>query len=121
MGALLSVEINTWFLIMRRILHKSRGSGQQSPVLVKLVSICFYVSWIVIRVFLYPAIMVQYLLYAHEAIVETGRYFHTPMVCIPVHFALCVLNIKWTYDLFKPIVKEWVSPSGKSSAVSSGL
>ena len=133
MGACLSVEINTWFLILRRILYKSRGGTAEKnkrsfPLLNQVVSISFYVSWIIIRVFLYPAMLAKFLMLGHEAIVETGRYWHGPMICIPVHFFLCVLNLKWTFDLFAPIVRDWMAANDgstgaadKNHVVSSGL
>ena len=133
LGALLSVEINTWFLILRRILYKRRKENKRSfPILNQAVSVSFYVSWIIIRVFLYLAMLAYFLMLTHGAIVETGRYWHGPMICIPVHFFLCVLNLKWTFDLFAPIVREWLAPlsndgssrgatAAKNHVVSSGL
>jgi hypothetical protein len=117
MGACLSVEINTWFLILRRYKRKERN-----PVLQEIVSWCFYVSWIVIRCFVYPAIMVVFMQMAYAQVVKTDSIWHWQFLFLPIHFSLCLLNFKWTYDLFLPIVKRCFSPDvDAASTVSSGL
>ena len=126
MGAILSVEINTWFLILRRILYKSGDQVSASIWAKKAVSMCFYVSWIIIRCFVYPALLIEFLRLSWLAIIESNRWFHWPMIYIPAHFFLCVLNLKWTYDLFAPMIKKWKTPespeaSAEGPAVASGL
>lgn len=118
MGACLSVEINTWFLILRRYKRKDRN-----PMLQEIVSILFYVSWVAIRCVVYPAIMVVFLGMAHEQVVKTNTFWHWQFIFLPVHFFLCLLNLKWTYDLFLPIVKRCMSTDkdAAASTVSSGL
>jgi len=107
MGACLSVEINTWFLILRRVVYKRK---EVLPTMfTDTVTLLFYLSWIAIRCFIYPAILVVFLQMAREKILETDRLWHWPMVFIPVHFFLCVLNLKWSYDLFLPIFQRWFS------------
>jgi hypothetical protein len=118
MGACLSVEINTWFLILRRYKRKDRN-----PILQEIVSILFYVSWVAIRCVVYPAIMVVFLRMAHAEVVKTNILWHWQFIFLPVHFFLCLLNLKWTYDLFLPIVKRCMSTDkdAAASTVSSGL
>ena len=117
MGALLSVEINTWFMILRRVVYKKK-----IVMLSDAVSFSFYLSWIVIRCGIYPAILLHFLVLAKLAIGETGRLWHWPMIFIPVHCVLCCLNLKWSVDLFYPIVKSWVvRDADKPPAVSNGL
>jgi hypothetical protein len=43
------------------------------------------------------------------------------MVFIPVHFFLCLLNLKWSYDLFEPVVRKWISKDGDGPIIASGL
>ena len=88
--------------------------------LVSLVNQCFYVTWIAVRIFIYPAILMEFLRLAVERVTETGVYFHWEMIMIAVHGFLCVLNLKWSYDLFAPIVKVWIG-SGKEVGVATGL
>jgi hypothetical protein len=47
--------------------------------------------------------------------------WHWPMIFIPIHFFLCLLNLKWTYDLFQPIVNRWISKDLDASTVTNGL
>lgn len=116
MGACLSVEINTWFLILRRVVYK-----RKITLLTETVSACFYISWIVIRCFIYPAIMVTFVQLAVRAVRETNQLWHWPMIFIPVHFVLCVLNLKWSYDLFMPIIKTWFVQDAAAPTVANGL
>lgn len=116
MGACLSVEINTWFLIMRRVVYK-----RKIRLLSEAVSASFYLSWIAIRIYVYPAIMYTFVQLAIEAVRETNQLWHWPMIFMPVHFVLCLLNLKWSYDLFMPIFKSWVAKDAAAPTVSSGL
>lgn len=120
MGACLTVEINTWFLILRRVVYKRRAT-LQIPWLMEVISASFYVSWIIIRCFIYPTILLVFLQMAKSRVLETNVFWHWPMLFIPVHFFLCVLNLKWSYDLFQPIVTKWFSKDGACSLVTSGL
>jgi hypothetical protein len=118
MGAILSVEVNTWFLILRRVVHKSPHTD---PLLSKTVSGLFYFTWITIRCIIYPAVLLSFFQLANERFQETGTYFHRELVFIPVHFALCLLNLKWTHDLFRPIVRRWLGVGPKPMVVQNGL
>lgn len=119
MGACLSVEVNTWFLILRRVLYKRKESIH--PFITEVVSLLFYVTWIAIRVFLYPMIMYIFVQMAYDRIMETGVLFHWPMIFIPVHFFLCILNLKWTYDLFLPMYTKYFTSTKGEIGVSRGL
>lgn len=81
----------------------------------------FYLTWIWIRCVIYPGVLVTFFQMAAERIQETGVYFHWPMMFIPAHAALCALNLKWTYDLFEPIVKRWLGIGPKPMVVQNGL
>mmetsp|Transcript_14071 Transcript_14071/g.47632 ORF Transcript_14071/g.47632 Transcript_14071/m.47632 type:complete len:230 (+) Transcript_14071:66-755(+) len=84
----LTVEINTFFLILRRLWRR------------KVVSVCFYVTWITIRLCLYPALVVEFAnLYAEQ--LRRGRYVHHLALPPLLQGVLCLLNIKWTIDLVR--------------------
>jgi TLC domain len=117
MGACLSVEINTWFLILRRVIYKRR----HPQIFQDAVAVSFYISWVVIRCYIYPAILFVFLRLAAERVADTQRLWHWPMVFIPVHFFLCVLNLKWSYDLFEPLVRKWISNDSEGTVIASGL
>lgn len=119
MGSILSVEVNTWFLIMRRVVFKT--ASPVPPMVANFVSAMFYLTWILIRCIIYPGVLVTFFGLAAERIEASGTYFHWPMLCIPAHAALCVLNLKWTYDLFEPIVKKWSGKGPRTVVVQNGL
>ena len=138
MGAILSVEINTWFMICRRLVYRNSYGGPTSnshasninndwwidailTLVQKTVSTMFYITWIAIRCYLYPSYLVMFFRMADERIRETGVFFHNEMIFIVVHTALCALNIKWTYDLFTPIIKRWLGIGPKQIVVQNGL
>eukprot|EP00550_Attheya_septentrionalis_P007953 CAMPEP_0198293020 /NCGR_PEP_ID=MMETSP1449-20131203/14972_1 /TAXON_ID=420275 /ORGANISM="Attheya septentrionalis, Strain CCMP2084" /LENGTH=237 /DNA_ID=CAMNT_0043992419 /DNA_START=305 /DNA_END=1015 /DNA_ORIENTATION=+ len=64
MGACMTVEANTWFLIARRVFNKQAfppwviDLPPFISIRVKLISICFYSTWILIRCIFYPYLMV---------------------------------------------------------------
>lgn len=107
MAVCLSVEGNTWFLILRR-----NPLTKRSAVLKSVVKYCFYVSWYVIRIGLYPYMVYDVfgLFLAHtEGLKARGdpswqraRYGGTYMA-IPVIFQviLTLLNVHWTIQLVK--------------------
>ena len=119
MGLILSVEINTWFLIARRVFVYRR---QVKPPLADTITALFYISWIVIRCIIYPGLLVIFLRMAHEGIIRTQSIMHLQLLFLPVHAGLVVLNLKWTYDLFLPMFKRALSnePNG-AVKISSGL
>eukprot|EP00536_Pseudo-nitzschia_multiseries_P005931 jgi/Psemu1/296048/fgenesh1_pm.121_\ len=125
MGAVLSVEINTWFLICRRVVYRSNycpsGYAEVSPIITTTVSAFFYFTWIAIRCYLYPHVLVLFLYMWKDEVEKTGQYFFWEVLFIPVHAVLCALNMKWTYDLFNPIIKRWLGAGPKTVAVQNGL
>lgn len=119
-GGILSVEINTWLLIVRRLVYRT-NAPPVSPLICTTVSVLFYVTWIVIRCYVYPLFLKIYWDLWVTEVNQSGIFFHPEMVFIPVHAVLCLLNLKWTYDLFKPIISKWMGTGPKTIAVQSGL
>jgi hypothetical protein len=120
MGSILSVEVNTWFLILRRVVFKTPGRPV-SPWIGETVSFMFYLTWILIRCIIYPSVLITFFYLAAEKVQDSGTIFHLPLIFIPAHAALCILNLKWTYDLFKPVVKRWLGIGPKAMVVQNGL
>ncbi|KAL7550394.1 hypothetical protein ACHAWF_013635 [Thalassiosira exigua] len=125
MGACLSVEANTWLLIARRVFNK-QGFGPWVwslgffSIRVKLISIFFYVTWISIRCYIYPIILGLLWTLWHDQWNRTGAVFHSRYaVALVLHSIFCVLNFKWTFDLF--MSKFRALRSGKASGVQKGL
>lgn len=117
-GALLSVEVNTWFLIARRVIYKRNFT---KGLLANTVTSSFYISWIVIRCFIYPSVLWMFLNMAAVAIAESQSIVHGELLFVPIHCFLCVLNLKWTYDLFCPIITRWIKQGQGVTKMSSGL
>jgi len=118
-GLVLSVEVNTWFLILRRFLYKRK---EFTPAIIRdLVEVAFYTSWISIRVIAYNLVLYEFIMLANERIILYGSYFQGPFVFVITHFFLCVLNLKWTFDLFTPIIHRLLNTKNHSSNISHTL
>ena len=113
MGACMSVEVNTWFLIARRVFNKQGlppwniGLPPLFSVRVKLVSILFYATWFSIRVGLYPLIWVQIRSMWSERVVSGGSRLNALAVALVLHTVFCALNFKWTHDLIMSKMRYW--------------
>ena len=103
-AALISAEINTWFLIARRLALKLKKDHN----IVDIISACFYLTWIVIRMFIFPAVLCIFLYLAYERITETQSFLHPELLFLPLQFLLVGLNVKWSVDLFGPHIKRWM-------------
>jgi Na+/H+-dicarboxylate symporter len=118
-GSILSVEVNTFFLIARRVAFKT--SSPVPPFVQQFISTMFYVTWVWIRCYVYPYMFVVFVYMAIERVETTNQYIHVEMVFIVAHAVLCLLNAKWTYDLFKPIFERWLGTGPKTVTIQSGL
>eukprot|EP00804_Cyclotella_cryptica_P007657 CCRYP_015236-RA/>CCRYP_015236-RA protein AED:0.03 eAED:0.03 QI:354/1/1/1/0/0/7/3741/314 len=126
MGACLSVEINTWLLIARRVFNKQGfppwviDLPPFVSIRIKLISVLFYVTWISIRCFLYPIIMKILLELWWKQWKQTGMVLYSRYtVGIVLHSIFCILNFKWTFDLFASKLRAW--KLGKEAKVEKGL
>eukprot|EP00934_Nitzschia_sp_Nitz4_P000786 Nitzschia sp. Nitz4//scaffold213_size37731//21181//22161//NITZ4_007722-RA/size37731-processed-gene-0.42-mRNA-1//1//CDS//3329542071//786//frame0 len=104
MGACMSVEINTWFLIARRVFNKSGFPPwvidlSFVSIRVKIISVCFFVTWVGIRCILYPAMMGFILNRWLTASARAGTYINFDLISPILHTTFCALNFKWSYDL----------------------
>jgi TLC domain len=105
MGACMSVEVNTWFLIARRVFNKQGFppwtifNSSWLSIRVKVISIFFYLTWISIRCVLYPALLVPFYQHWRDLSLKTGTWWNILLPAVPLHAAFCLLNLKWTYEL----------------------
>ena len=113
MGACMSVEINTWCLIARRVFNKQGlppwilNLPLGVSIRIKLISILFYTSWIFIRIVLYPVIWAVLFGMWKEYSVEVGTGWNVLAIALPLHSVFCALNIKWTVDLLMSKIRYW--------------
>lgn len=112
MGACMTVEVNTWFLIARRVFNKqgfppwTLTMGWLS-IRVKLISIFFYLTWISVRCVLYPALIIPFYQYWCERSMEVGSRWNIMLLALPLHLAFCLLNLKWSYELLMSKMRYW--------------
>jgi hypothetical protein len=111
MGACMSVEVNTWCLIARRVFNKQGlppwilNLPLGVSIRIKLISILFYTSWILIRIVLYPVIWAVLFGMWKDYTVEVGTGWNVLAIALPLHSIFCALNIKWSVDLL--LSKYW--------------
>ena len=107
----LIVEINTWFLILRR-LDFQINNNLVRIIMKYYINFMFFFSWILIRLFLYPY-LVYYIFISYEyyyQLLSFQYHNYSPsffLVLNPVlfplvgHLLLCTMNFKWSYELIK--------------------
>uniref|UniRef100_A0A7R9YC30 TLC domain-containing protein n=1 Tax=Pinguiococcus pyrenoidosus TaxID=172671 RepID=A0A7R9YC30_9STRA len=113
MGACMSVELNTWFLIARRIFNKSGINpfmpsgelGEIAGMKIKATSIGFYLTWIPIRLVLYPSLVIPFLREYMTTSEELGTWLNPVMLAPIFQIILTVLNLKWSLDLVRSKLK----------------
>jgi hypothetical protein len=112
MGACMIVEINTWFLIARRVFNKQGFPPwiidlSFVSIRIKLISLFFYVTWIGIRCILYPYLLGPFVRAWLEHSEKVGTKWNIVMLCVPLHASFCLLNIKWSYELLMSKIRYW--------------
>jgi len=104
MGACMSVELNTWFLIARRVFNK-QGFPPWTVNLsfvsfkLKFISICFYITWFSLRCFLYPSLLIKFINIWLKETKKHGTYINIEIIPPIIQSMFCILNLKWTIDL----------------------
>mmetsp|Transcript_34462 Transcript_34462/g.41575 ORF Transcript_34462/g.41575 Transcript_34462/m.41575 type:complete len:310 (-) Transcript_34462:156-1085(-) len=113
MGACMSVEINTWFLIARRVFNKQGfppWTIKLPPLIsirIKVISIMFYSTWFSLRCILYPLLLIFFVEDWKFLLKSTGTAFNLMTIVIPLHSIFLLLNFKWTYDLVGSKMRYW--------------
>ena len=127
MGACMSVEINTWFLIARRVFNKQGfspwviGLPPFVSIRVKLISIFFYLTWVSVRVILYPYLLFEFAQVYQNYSKEVGTRFNMLAIVLPLQVIFCLLNVKWTYDLIMSKLRYWRRQGKHKEYASKGL
>mmetsp|Transcript_24451 Transcript_24451/g.35946 ORF Transcript_24451/g.35946 Transcript_24451/m.35946 type:complete len:204 (+) Transcript_24451:79-690(+) len=92
-SACLLVEVNTFFLIAKRYFH----DVNYMRVLLK---ICFHITWVTLRVIMYPAIVYFYSYKVIAHCQSQGTYVNVQSLGFVLVSCLTILNMKWSYDLY---------------------
>jgi len=117
------VEINTWLLIARRVFNK-QGFPPWTiidlsfvSIRLKMISILFYITWIGIRVILYPYLLHDiWKLYMDYSVNQVKSYWNLLLICFPLHGVFCLLNLKWSYDLLFSKIRYWRRRGGGNAS-----
>jgi hypothetical protein len=106
MGIGLSVEINTWLLIFRRYLFKNEIAVPAA--LNTTLSLMFHLTWIVVRIILYPMLMVVVTRVAIDNYIFWDPPFHLEAFlsswALAGWFGIVLLNLKWSMHLFFALI-----------------
>jgi hypothetical protein len=88
------VEVNTLFLIARRNIPHG------NIFLSSLITACFHVSWILLRLILYPTLVYNFSFEVRDQFHFHGTFFNFYSSGWILLFLLTCLNLKWSYDLY---------------------
>ncbi len=119
----MSVELNTWFLIARRVFNKQGFSPwtldlpYRYSLKVKLISVFFYLSWLTIRCILYPYVLVIFYKLVMSKITREEEL--ALMIASVLQSVFCLLNARWTWDLMNSKIKQWRTKG--NTKIASGL
>ncbi|CAE8699333.1 unnamed protein product, partial [Polarella glacialis] len=111
MGACMMVEVNTWFLIARRYFNQrgeimfNTGVSLMTSLRLLIVSTCFYISWFVIRLIVYPGLLVTVLKEWQKESQRVGTWVNLLAVTPVMQCIFIFLNVKWTIDLARSKMK----------------
>jgi len=120
LGIFMSADVNTLFLLLRKMLIRSSKSGALLPrVSLRLVETCFYTSWVVVRLLLYPIWLVTVSWTEWTAEKERSGTFLNLFAFMPLtNGAAVLLNFKWTWDLCSSLLRQQYRRRGDDSATS---
>jgi hypothetical protein len=112
MGLCMSVELNTWFLIARRVFNKQgfppwKIGYSWWSIRIKVISVLFYTTWLWVRVFLYPILLWPISQIYLQQVKITGSRINSLLPGVPLHVVFCILNLKWSYDLLTSKIRYW--------------
>ena len=104
-GFSMSVELNIWFLIARRVFNKQGfppwtiDLPHLFSLKVKFISIFFYITWVLTRCIIIPYMVILLYQSYFIRVEEVGSYFNVLLFAFLFHMISCFSNVKWTYDL----------------------
>ncbi len=123
MGVCMSVELNTWFLIARRVFNKQGFPAWQLDIpyfisiRVKLISTLFYITWIGIRCLMYPYVL--YVLVFPLRHIDKENAVFVRYIAMALQCAFCFLNAQWSLQLLNSKIKQWKNK--EETKIASGL
>lgn len=97
-GACILVELNTFFLIARRNLTKG-------TFLYIVSDVFFYVTWVGLRLLLFPWLVVFYSSEYIRFSTAVNTYFNVVIITPVMHSVVTSLSLKWTFDMVMKLLK----------------
>jgi len=92
---LLLAEINTMFLLLRRNID-------YKGISFKLINFLFYITWVLLRLILFPCLLIFFCFEFERFSKKRGTYFHFFIIGPILTVLLTFLSYYWTYEmLFK--------------------
>lgn len=88
------VEINTWFLTLKRNLPIGSFSFQ-------LCEILFYISWVALRLILFPILVLFYVSEYVRFSQSYGSFLNIVVISPSLQFLVTCLSFKWTVDMLR--------------------
>lgn len=104
MGLLLLAEINTLLLTLRR-------NVKADSILYQILNFLFLLSWVLVRLILFPAILVFYYFELHRYSSEVETYYNMFALGVLLQILLTGMALKWTLDL----ARKYLTKSSKDN------
>lgn len=87
------VEFNTFFLIARR-------NVQEDSYLYHILTVCFHITWVILRLILYPLLVYHFFPIALSHSYDVGTFYNYYSLGLILVVTLTLLNLKWSYELY---------------------
>lgn len=88
----LTTEINTFFIVLRRQLP-------QPSLIYNVCNVLFYVTWVLLKLILFPCITVLFLFECVNYSNEVNTFVNITVIAPVLMAALTMLTFKWTKDM----------------------
>ena len=108
MSICLTVEINTLLLTARRLLVPYNNYSEYNKIIniiQSFISFNFYLSWIFIRLIMFPIIALEVYKFWNQEYLVTKYVVNIYSYPLISQTFLCLLNYKWTFDLIRTKLK----------------
>lgn len=99
MGIVLTVELNTLLLTLRRNVPSNSN-------LFEFINILFLTSWVVLRLIIFPLIVVFFYFEYQRYSSEVGTFLNAFALGFLMQILLTAMGLKWTYDLGKKFLQK---------------
>jgi len=117
LGVFMLADINTMFLILRKLLMRTPKAQLLPQIALPIISTCFYATWVLVRLVLFPIWL--FTISGSEwasAWRRTGAPLNLFLVMPLANTFAVYLNFKWTWDLLSGMLRRSSSPAAAPKA-----